>query len=1061
MALAASPFAFSAAIAQEEADAEEEVTLEEIVVTGSRIPRAGFDTLQPAVTIDLDFIDTRGFTNVAQALNEIPAFGIPGSSNQGGQGSQNIGQNFVNAFGLGSQRTLTLINGRRTVGQNTPTAVGTVASSGLQVDLNIIPTALIERIETIFVGGAPIYGSDAIAATVNIILKDDFEGLDLDAQFGIAQRGDAENFRIRGLFGGNFASGRGNATVSAEFVTVTALGGVDRQRALDGYGFCENPADTGANDGVPDELFCKDQVTVWQVPNTGLIVTPPGFIAVNSGPFDTQPIFTIFEGGLDIDGNPIGNTLIYDQSGRLVPISTQNIGDIDTIFFSRNANCGDTTDLVTCLPETNTLISPLDRWIITGNSHYQLTDNTRMFIETLFARTESRDTNNQPPWSVVAFGPGQQGVLQINMTDNPFVPQQTLDLMELNGFYDPTVVDDPATRDDDQFLFMNKSNIDIVQGRENTRLQNVVRIAAGLEGEFDVFGNRWNWDAYYIFGISDSLSTQTDLNGPRYGMALDAVVDADGNIVCRVVRDPVPTPESNSQFPPLNPTDQEECLPFNPFGFENNDQDVLDYLVQKNFRSSLIRQQVIEANVAGDVLDLPAGPLAMAAGVTHRREFGRFDVAQGTEIGIDSGTPIQNVRGGFNTYEIYGEMLVPLIDGGEGLGFPMPIIENLTLEGAARFVDNTFAGKDVTWTAGGRMTFNLPLVGTGFQLRGNFTQSIRSPSIPELFLPTSQVFTFAQDPCDPRFTDGGPNPATRRANCEAQFAQMLPGFDPNIFGGDVTNLDDFVAIITNASQPGTTGGNRELLNEVADSWTIGGVIQPEFIPGLTLSIDWVSITLNDAIVQITGTQLLNACFDNSNFPNAPACSKFNRNPDNFQIRDPELDFLNAAVRDFRGLVSNISYTSELADLPLVSSLPGSINLSGNFFYTKRHQQTVGGEDLDTFAGEANFEKFRMQLNLVYTLDRFSWMFQVLHTAGGSFSNEATAEARDINEFPYDRVFNTTFMYQLTDSIRARVVINNIFDRIDPPLLAASLTGNNNEFNDIVGRRIVLGISGNF
>jgi len=159
-AMAGSGGAFAQDQDQDQGASEE---IEEVVVTGSRIRRAGFDTLQPAVQVDADFVDERGFSNVAQALNEIPAFGLPGASNTGGQSSQNLGQNFVNAFGLGSQRTLTLINGRRTVGQNTPTAVGTGAGSGLQVDLNIIPTALIERIETIFVGGSPIYGSDAVA----------------------------------------------------------------------------------------------------------------------------------------------------------------------------------------------------------------------------------------------------------------------------------------------------------------------------------------------------------------------------------------------------------------------------------------------------------------------------------------------------------------------------------------------------------------------------------------------------------------------------------------------------------------------------------------------------------------------------------------------------------------------------------------------------------------------------------------------------------------------------------------------------------------------------------
>ena len=165
--LAATPLLFSTAEAQTSGDDQslDDVSIEEIIVTGSRIPRSGFDTLQPAIVIDSQFLEDRGFTDVATALNELPAFGLPGNSTQGTQGSQSVGQSFVNLYGLGSQRTLTLVNGRRFVAGNSP-SLGTAANAGAQVDLNMIPTVLVERIETISIGGAPIYGADAIAGTV-------------------------------------------------------------------------------------------------------------------------------------------------------------------------------------------------------------------------------------------------------------------------------------------------------------------------------------------------------------------------------------------------------------------------------------------------------------------------------------------------------------------------------------------------------------------------------------------------------------------------------------------------------------------------------------------------------------------------------------------------------------------------------------------------------------------------------------------------------------------------------------------------------------------------------
>jgi iron complex outermembrane receptor protein len=185
--------ATSVASAQERSEPQTD-TLAEVVVTGSRIKRAGFETLQPAMVVGADAIADRAIVNVADALKDVPAFGVPGGSPVGGQSALAVGQNFVNFFGLGSQRTLTLVDGRRFVPANTP-AVGTGISPGLQVDLNTIPAALIDRVETIAVGGAPVYGADAIAGTVNIIRKRNFEGFDALLHASDTEHGGGERQR--------------------------------------------------------------------------------------------------------------------------------------------------------------------------------------------------------------------------------------------------------------------------------------------------------------------------------------------------------------------------------------------------------------------------------------------------------------------------------------------------------------------------------------------------------------------------------------------------------------------------------------------------------------------------------------------------------------------------------------------------------------------------------------------------------------------------------------------------------------------------------------------------
>ena len=185
-------------------------TIEKVTVTGSRIVRAGFDTLEPATVVTRKTIESLGLTNVAEALR-VPGFGV-GVTPEGGQSSFGVAVNFVNRFGLGTARTLTLINGRRVVSSNTPSIFGP-AGPGLQVDLNIIPVQLVDRIENLAIGGAPTYGADAIAGVVNVITRRDFEGFETSATYGRTQSSDGERYNPGLLWGRNFADKRANVTL--------------------------------------------------------------------------------------------------------------------------------------------------------------------------------------------------------------------------------------------------------------------------------------------------------------------------------------------------------------------------------------------------------------------------------------------------------------------------------------------------------------------------------------------------------------------------------------------------------------------------------------------------------------------------------------------------------------------------------------------------------------------------------------------------------------------------------------------------------------------------------
>jgi len=1038
----------------QDADADDEnFEVEEVVVTGSRIKRSGFDTSNPATVVSSEFLELRGFNNVAQALNELPAFGIPGASNNGGQGANTVGQNFVNAFGLGSQRTLTLINGRRTVAQSSVAALGNGgAGAGLQVDLNTVPTALIDRIETIYTGGAPIYGSDAIAGTVNVILKDDYEGFSFDAEYGISQENDAENYRFRGLVGGNFADGRGNVVVSMEYAQQEGLITSRRPFLARGAGFVRNPANTGSSDGIVDNLFATDTNGVFQVLESGVPIAP-GSTFHRLGTTNTG---LLFSGGRDADGNGIGVPLIFGLNGGFVDAANANIGTVDVdangnsgVFFTRGSDAIN-NPYVLSTNEANTLVSPLERYTFSQLSHFDLTDNIRWFSDASYSRTESNDEISQPAWSTTFFAPGSGGLLQINLADNPFVTDEMRETIALNnGGVLPDV------------LNITRSNTDIQQDTSNRRAQDSFRFVTGFEGDFEALGRTFNWDFAYSYGESNSVQAAQTINGNRYALAIDAVVDpTTGRAACRSTVEGSGVQEGGLRSPATS-SDVTECLPINIIGYNQFGDDVRNYLNQQTIQTNSLQQSIVEASLAGELIDLPAGPFSFAIGVTHRRERGRFDNDQASSLGIDPNQPLVNVQGGFDTDEVYFEGLIPVVSNGEGLGDTIgSFINSFEIDGAVRYVDNSVAGGDYTWTLGGRLNLDLPGIGDAFTFRGGYTEAIRSPSIVELFAPQAQGFFFAQDPCERRFIDGGNNPTQRRSNCEAQFAQFLAagniGTEAN---GDPITLADYTSIITNASQPGLTGGNPDLRNEQSVSYTLGFVFEPDFIPGLTISSDYTNIEVTDVITSLTATQVAAACYDSPSFPNTAACNSFERQVGTFQLVNPITGQTNAARRRLEAIITDVSYTFDMADVS--SSLDGTMSLTANYFLLLKSDLQVGAGTLDVLDRENGHLRHRWQVNASYQLDRFSALLQWRHESGGVFSNEDSDEFRNINRFKDFNTYNATVRYMLTDTISARFIVQNLFDNLGNETRLAAGGGNNLNFSDFVGRRFIFGINASF
>jgi len=726
--LAVIPFLFSTAGAQTSEGDDAYGEVEEIIVTGSRIPRSGFDTLQPAIVVDSQFLDDRGFTDVATALNELPAFGTPGNSTQGTQSSQSVGQNFVNLYGLGSQRTLTLVNGRRFVAGNSPSlAIG--ANAGAQVDLNMIPTVLVDRIETISIGGAPIYGADAIAGTVNVIMKTDFEGFDLRSSYGISAEDQMEETVFSVAWGANSADGRGNVTLSVEHSDREGMIESDMPHLRAGWQFRE----TGD-------------------PNFDLGLIAPGYANIVSNNGILTPGDTMLP-NFGIGAWPDGSYTQFTPSGGVQPY---NVGTPTANAVWSVGGEG------LFLPDVTALYTPLKRTIATAFARYEVAPEVEVFAEVWAAQSEATELVNQPAYQSGFFS-DETFALNFPVT-HPYLSQEAADFVISQGA--------------DNF-WLHRASTDLQPGNQSNGKVNMFRGVLGLRGGFTAADRDFTWDVSYNRGRTDMSTTDQDLDSRRFFYALDAVDTPDG-IQCRVVADPAsrPVPPS-APFGTTLPTPiWDDCQPLNLFGRGQPSPEALAYINVLESAVSTIDQEILEANFGlANLFELPAGGFGVNFGISTRTESSAFSPSGFTQGQYGRDTALQPVAGKFTSDEIYGEFFAPIISA----DMDIPLVSSLEVEGAYRYIDNDFAGTDDVWTMGLRYA---PI--SQIELRGNVTRSVRAPAIQELFLPQSGTGSFAADPCDATLVDSGPNPAARLANCEAGGGG-LPPIDTTTFVSEVRN----------------------------------------------------------------------------------------------------------------------------------------------------------------------------------------------------------------------------------------------------------------------------------
>jgi outer membrane receptor protein involved in Fe transport len=825
----------------------------EVTVTGSRIRRPGVESVVPVTSIGGEEFFQQGQNNVGDSLNELPQLRTTFGQQNSGRFLGTTGLNLLDLRGLGTQRTLVLVNGRRHVPAD-------ILGNGVSPDVNTIPNDLIERVDLVTGGNSAIYGSDAIAGVVNFILRRDFEGLQIRGQTGISGEGYGANQYVAAMYGMNFADGRGNVTIHAEYAHSDRVFGSDIPflRRVDGFllvdtdtGACNlqgGPAgcSPGGGDGVPDRVFFRDirlaNINVnSQIAFTQRTAQPGGpqcgtGISANGGVSAGTPYNCVFFFSRD-------GTTLTQQTGQR--IGTGPIGS----FVGGNGLTGREENGLSVLPRQN-------RYNANLLAHYSFSDALEIFLEAKYVRVDTIGQNSGPAFVQGSTIDANRERVRL---DNPFLsPAERAQITNLLLTYQtnpglsnagatavPLTATQLANIANGSFRVPIQRNFLDLGIRDESSRRETYRAVVGLRGTYN---DDWSYEISANYGRVDEATTVLgNVDIARLLFAMDAGLDPVTNTIrCRAQF--VPAAQIDVIGDPAKlAADIAACVPYDPIGRRNNAA-ARDYIVNDTVSHATLDQWVFSAFTSGDTsawFNLPGGPVRFAIGAEYRREglFYQADPFIEQDLSFYNALPTFEPDP-FDVKEAFAEIQIPLLA-------DTPFFEQLSVSAAAR-VASYGGGTGTVWAYNAGFEWS-PI--RDIRFRGNYGRSVRAPNLTETAFPLTQNFAPGfTDPCNP--TNRGAN-ANRAANC------LADGVGP----ADLPNVAYSLEI--------QSGSNPDLEAETSDSWTIGAVIQPRFIPGLSVTVDYYNITVNQVIGSIAAQAIVNGCYDQPDLNNQ-FCTLFTR-----------------------------------------------------------------------------------------------------------------------------------------------------------------------------------------
>jgi iron complex outermembrane receptor protein len=830
-------FGMHAAYAQEQS-----APMARVEVTGSRIRQVDLETAQPIQVMTQEQIQKTGLVTVGDILNNLSSAGSPDFSKGGSLTSnRESGGQYVNLRNLGSNRLLVLVDGKRW----TATVAG-------YTDMSTIPSAMIDRIEVLKDGASSIYGSDAIAGVVNIILKKSMEGGNLSLYTGKNEKGDGKSKDFSLSYGTN------NDKASLMFgLTHTEQGTVwakDRDITKYTYG--------------PDHS------------TAGLGTGPWGRIRQVSA-----------TGGATGFNQVLNHTGTYDGVGT---------GSTSNVAANYHPYAGAPADLF--------------------NSSSQMMFQMPTKLDTIFTKGTLELPYGMKFASTAMFAQRNSSAQIAGYPLNSMTQSKFPVYVGANSYYNPY----PGQ---DLFFYRRTIEVPRVTNNENR----TIHIDAALSGDFSVMNKAFNWDVGYNHSsVSGSVLSQGNLNLVNLKKALGpSFMNASGVVQCGTAAAPIALAE---------------CVPFNILGGPSaSTPAALQYVMstgQATYGSTI---NSATANISGELINLPAGAVGIAAGLEHREVSGYDRPGQFEQSGYSTDLAGNTTNGKYTVKEAYLEVNVPILKGA-------PLAELLSVDMATRHSDYSNFGT----ANNSKISFMWKPI-KDLLARGTYAQGFRAPTVGDTFGGGQQTYDTYLDPCDSKFGEASRNPAvaTRCASMgvPAGFRQL------NQTGVAISGSGG-----AQGAYPFQAGaGNAALQPETAVTKTLGLVYSPSFLQGFSGSLDWYDIKIDNRITAVSATYVANQCFV-SGVPSF--CSSIKRNAAG-EITDLARGNANLGQLEVSGVDLGLTYR-------FPTSKYGRFSVRSETSYTDAYKvKSAADGEWVNYAGEYYYNRVKSNLNLDWTLGNWS------------------------------------------------------------------------------------------